>query len=141
MRKVYVKRLFSVLMILVLLVGVVTFPSDAQEAAYTQLQQRENVTLKRLAELPGSEAVELLEEAGFSFNRLFFTNDEFLAETVETILDTLSQGYVPMCTYDYSIKNAENVNINVCARNLQVFYFAVTLKWRSIICGRKATAR
>ena len=33
MRKVYVKRLFSVLMILVLLVGVVTFPSDAQEAA------------------------------------------------------------------------------------------------------------
>ena len=77
MRKVYVKRLFSVLMILVLLVGVVTFPSDAQEAAYTQLQQRENVTLKRLAELPGSEAVELLEEAGFSFNRLFFTNDEF----------------------------------------------------------------
>ena len=121
MRKVYVKRVFSVLMILVLLVGVVTFPSAAQEAAYTQLQQRENVTLKRLAELPGSEAVELLEEAGFSFNRLFFTNDEFLAETVEKILDTLSQGYVPMCTYDYSIKNAENVNINVCARNLQVF--------------------
>lgn len=33
MRKVYVKRLFSVLMILVLLVGVVTFPSAAQEAA------------------------------------------------------------------------------------------------------------
>ena len=50
MRKVYVKRLFSILMILVLLVGVVTFPSAAQEAAYTQLQQRENVTLKRLAE-------------------------------------------------------------------------------------------
>ena len=122
MRKVYVKRLFSVLMILVLLVGVVTFPSAAQEAAYTQLQQRENVTLKRLAGIPGSEAVELLEEAGFSFNRLFFTNDEFLAETVEKILDTLSQGYVPMCTYDYSIKNAENVNINVCARNLQVFF-------------------
>ena len=121
MRKVYVKRLFSVLMILVLLAGVVTFPSAAQEAAYTELQQREDVTLKRLAELPGSEAVELLEEAGFSFNRLFFTNDEFLAETVEKILDTLSQGYVPMCTYDYSIKNAENVNINVCARNLQVF--------------------
>ena len=65
MRKVYVKRLFSVLMILVLLVGVVTFPSAAQEAAYTELQQREDVTLKHLAELPGSEAVELLEEAVF----------------------------------------------------------------------------
>lgn len=141
MGKQCARRVFAVFMVLFLTVGILTFPSDAQEAAYTQLQQRENVTLKRLAELPGSEAVELLEEAGFSFNRLFFTNDEFLAETVETILDTLSQGYVPMCTYDYSIKNAENVNINVCARNLQVFYFAVTLKWRSIICGRKATAR
>ena len=140
-RKVYVKRLFSVLMILVLLVGVVTFPSAAQEAAYTQLQQRENVTLKRLAELPGSEAVELLEEAGFSFNRLFFTNDEFLAETVEKILDTLSQGYVPMCTYDYSIKNAENVNINVCARNVQVFLLRRDPEMAQYYCGRKATAR
>ena len=87
MGKKCARRIFAVFMVLFLTVGILTFPSDAQEAAYTQLQQRENVTLKRLAEIPGSEAVELLEEAGFSFNRLFFTNDEFLAETVEKILD------------------------------------------------------
>lgn len=93
MRKVYVKRLFSVLMILVLLVGVVTFPSAAQEAAYTQLQQRENVTLKRLAGIPAEEAKIALSNAGFDTSDI---TDDMLS----LFLKELQNGYSSDFSFD-----------------------------------------
>ena len=128
MRKVYVKRLFSVLMILVLLVGVVTFPSAAQEAAYTQLQQRENVTLKRLAEIPAEEALEALVNAGFYYNESFFSDpDYFPDETafynlVSSIIGDLERGF----TLEFSFEETCNdtvmwQNTSAFARNLQFF--------------------
>lgn len=65
MGKQCARRVFAVFMVLFLTVGILTFPSDAQEAAYTQLQQRENVTLKRLAGIPAEEAKIALSNAGF----------------------------------------------------------------------------
>ena len=40
MGKKCARRIFAVFMVLFLTVGILTFPSDAQEAAYTQLVQR-----------------------------------------------------------------------------------------------------
>lgn len=120
MRKVYVKRLFSVLMILVLLVGVVTFPSAAQEAAYTQLQQRENVTLKRLAGIPAEEAKIALSNAGFDTSDI---TDDMLS----LFLKELQNGYSSDFSFDdresYEPKEARHYTaLLLYGRQIQRFF-------------------
>lgn len=80
MGKQCARRIFAVFMALFLTVGILTFPSDAQEAAYTQLQQRENVTLKRLAGIPAEEALEALVNAGFYYNESFFSDPDYFPD-------------------------------------------------------------
>lgn len=135
MRKVYVKRVFSVLMILVLLVGVVTFPSDAQEAAYTQLQQRENVTLKRLAGIPAEEAKIALSNAGFDTSDI---TDDMLS----LFLKELQNGYSSDFSFDdresYEPKEARHYTaLLLYGRQIQRFFY----RTRSASCGDVSMGR
>lgn len=128
MGKQCARRVFAVFMVLFLTVGILTFPSAAQEAAYTQLQQRENVTLKRLAGIPAEEALEALVNAGFYYNESFFSDpDYFPDETAfynlaSSIIGDLERGF----TLEFSFEETCNdtvmwQNISAFARNLQFF--------------------
>lgn len=65
MGKKCARRVFAVFMVLFLTVGILTFPSDAQEAAYTQLVQRREASLKHVLRLPIDQAIDALVRAGF----------------------------------------------------------------------------
>ena len=58
MGKKCARRIFAVFMVLFLTVGILTFPSDAQEAAYTQLVQRREASLNGKKQFVGSRNLE-----------------------------------------------------------------------------------
>ena len=119
MGKKCARRIFAVFMVLFLTVGILTFPSDAQEAAYTQLVQRENVTLKRLAELSGSEAVELLESVGIPYSGVYPAgNPTFVEDTAEWALDTMQGGFVT----DFYTEDDSGVGYGSTIRANQAMY-------------------
>ena len=119
MGKQCARRVFAVFMVLFLTVGILTFPSDAQEAAYTQLQQRENVTLKRLAELSGSEAVELLESVGIPYSGVYPAgNPTFVEDTAEWALDIMQGGFVT----DFYTEDDSGVGYGSTIRANQAMY-------------------
>ena len=120
MGKQCARRIFAVFMVLFLTVGILTFPSDAQEAAYTQLQQRENVTLKRLAGIPAEEAKIALSNAGFDTSDI---TDDMLS----LFLKELQNGYSSDFSFDdresYEPKEARHYTaLLLYGRQIQRFF-------------------
>ena len=134
MGKKCARRIFAVFMVLFLTVGILTFPSDAQEAAYTQLQQRENVTLKRLAEIPAEEAKIALSNAGFDTSDI---TDDMLS----LFLKELQNGYSSDFSFDdresYEPKEARHYTaLLLYGRQIQRFFIT-----RSASCGDVSMGR
>ena len=87
MGKKCARRIFAVFMVLFLTAGHPhPSPPTPQEAAYTQLQQREDVTLKHLAGIPAEEAKIALSNAGFDTSDI---TDDMLS----LFLKELQNGY------------------------------------------------
>ena len=100
------------------------FPSDAQEAAYTQLVQRREASLKHVLRLPIDQAIDALVRAGFHYNESFFSDQEFREAYFQAMLNDLSKGYSqPIFPL---IKTLEDtliyINTTLCALHLQLLF-------------------
>lgn len=123
MGKQCARRIFAVFMVLFLTVGILTFPSDAQEAAYTQLVQRREASLKHVLRLPIDQAIDALVRAGFHYNESFFSDQEFREAYFQAMLNDLSKGYISHFSFNQNIEDTLiYINTTLCALHLQLFF-------------------
>lgn len=123
MGKKCARRIFAVFMVLFLTVGILTFPSDAQEAAYTQLVQRREASLKHVLRLPIDQAIDALVRAGFHYNESFFSDQEFREAYFQAMLNDLSKGYISHFSFNQNIEDTLiYINTTLCALHLQLFF-------------------
>ena len=123
MGKQCARRVFAVFMVLFLTVGILTFPSDAQEAAYTQLVQRREASLKHVLRLPIDQAIDALVRAGFHYNEYFFSDQEFREAYFQAMLNDLSKGYISHFSFNQNIEDTLiYTNTTLCALHLQLFF-------------------